>query len=306
MTMAPRVQTGVRVRVPAKVNLQLAVGAPRSDGYHALATVYQAVSLFDTVEATPAEDWELTIGGRTAAGVPQDETNLAIRAARLLGEATGTDRAVHLRITKEIPVAGGMAGGSADAAGALLACNRLWALDLSTAELASLAARLGSDIPFLVTGGTALGTGRGERVVPVLTRGTYHWVFALSGTGLSTPEVYAECDRLRGAQAVPAPEVDPRLLAALASGDPHALAGTLRNDLTRAAVSLQPRLREVLDAGEAYGALAGVVSGSGPTLAFLAADAEAAIDLAVSLAASGAADDVRKATGPVTSAFAEP
>ena len=300
MTSAPHLHTGVSVRVPAKVNLELRVGPPRPAGFHALATVYQGVSLCDTIEVFPDKEWGLAIGGRTAAGVPTDHSNLALRAARALADAAGILRPVRIRITKEIPVAGGMAGGSADAAGTLLACHRLWGLDLSPAELAQIAAELGSDIPFLLTGGTALGTGRGEQVAPTATRGTYHWVFALSPRGLSTPTVFAECDRLRGDAVISPPQPSPDLLAALSFGNAEALAQAMGNDLQPAALALQPELAATLEAGMSFGALAGSVSGSGPTLAFLARDAEAAIDLAVSLTASGAAGDIRKATGPAT------
>ena len=302
MTPVPADDSGVRVKVPAKVNLELRVGSRRADGYHGLATVYQGVSLYDIVEARPARDWSITIGGRTAAGVPADESNLAMRAARDLAAACGVGQPVALAITKEIPVAGGMAGGSADAAATLVACNRLWGLDLTLEELEPVAAGLGSDVPFLLHGGTALGAGRGEQVVPLLSRGTYHWVFALADTGLSTAAVYAECDRLRGAAPVPDPQPGIALLSALRSGDSQAVAAQLTNDLEAAAISLQPRLAEVLEAGLAFGALGGVVSGSGPTVAFLARDRESAIDLAVALTASGVAPDVRRARGPVTGA----
>ena len=302
MTPVPADDSGVRVKVPAKVNLELRVGSRRADGYHGLATVYQGVNLYDIVEARPARDWSITIGGRTAAGVPADESNLAMRAARDLAAACGVGQPVALAITKEIPVAGGMAGGSADAAATLVACNRLWGLDLTLEELEPVAAGLGSDVPFLLHGGTALGAGRGEQVVPLLSRGTYHWVFALADTGLSAAAVYAESDRLRGSAPVPDPQPGIALLSALRSGDSQAVAAQLTNDLEAAAISLQPRLAEVLEAGLAFGALGGVVSGSGPTVAFLARDRESAIDLAVALTASGVAPDVRRARGPVTGA----
>ena len=298
MASGPRLHSGIRVRVPAKVNLELRVGPPRADGYHTLATVYQAVSLYDTIEVSPDRAWGIEIGGRTSAGVPGDETNLALRAARLLATECGLERPVRIRIRKEIPVAAGMAGGSADAAGTLLACHRLWGLDLGMERLRELAAGLGSDVPFLLTGGTAVGTGRGERVAPAVSRGTYHWVFALAEDGLSTPAVYAECDRLRDGAMPTEPLASKELLAALSFGNAEALAAVLGNDLQPAALSLRPALATVLEAGISFGALAGIVSGSGPTLAFLARDAEAAIDLAVSLAASGTAGDVRQATRP--------
>ncbi|NHA67592.1 4-(cytidine 5'-diphospho)-2-C-methyl-D-erythritol kinase [Phycicoccus flavus] len=298
MTAAPLEPGPVTVRVPAKVNLELVVGPRREDGYHALATVYQAVSLYDDVTVAPADEWGVSVSGPLAAGVPTDGRNLALVAAHLLAERHDGDPA-HVSIRKGIPVAGGMAGGSADAAATVVALDHLWALGLDRDELESLAAEVGSDVPFLVGGGTAMGSGRGELLAPVLARGTYHWVFALTDEGLSTPEVYAECDRLREGTDVPEPVCTPALMAALRSGDPHELAAQLTNDLEAAAVSLRPALGETLASGMEYGALGGIVSGSGPTVAFLVEDNEAGIDLAVALTASGVVRDVRRASGPV-------
>jgi 4-diphosphocytidyl-2-C-methyl-D-erythritol kinase len=298
MTSAALVPPQVTVRVPGKVNLELMVGPPREDGYHPLSTIFHAVSLFDEVTVATADEWGVGVSGPQSLGVPVDESNLALRAARLLAEVGRVAEPVHVSIRKDIPVAGGMAGGSADAAAALVACDRLWSLALPRTELEHLAAELGSDVPFLLSGGTAMGSGRGEVLAPVLARGSYHWVFALSEGGLSTPAVYAECDRLRGDRPVPSPSPSPEMMTALRSGDARALGEALSNDLQAAAISLMPALGEVLDAGLEFGALGGVVSGSGPTVAFLAEDNEAAIDLAVSLTASGAVQDVRRATGP--------
>ena len=299
MTSAALPPAAVTVRVPAKVNLELLVGPPRPDGYHPLSTVYHAVSLYDEVTVTPAPDWGLTVTGPRSLGEPTDDSNLALRAARELAESAGLrDDPVHVVIRKDIPVAGGMAGGSADAAAALVACDALWGLAMTRPELEAVAATLGSDVPFLLSGGTAMGSGRGEVLAPVLARGTFHWVLALSEGGLSTPAVYAECDRLRGDTPVSDPTPSPEMMTALRSGDPRALAEALQNDLQPAAVSLLPALGDVLDAGMEFGALGGIVSGSGPTVAFLAGSHEAALDLAVSLTASGAVQDVRRATGP--------
>jgi 4-diphosphocytidyl-2-C-methyl-D-erythritol kinase len=286
------------VRVPAKVNLELLVGPPREDGYHNLATVFHAVSMFDEVTVSYADDWGLAVAGPRAEGVPTDGSNLAARAAQLLARAGGVDEPVHIRIRKDIPVAGGMAGGSADAAATLVACDHLWGLGMSREALEEVAADLGSDVPFLLTGGTAMATGRGEVLAPVLARGTYHWVFALSDGGLSTPEVYAECDRMRSGRTVAEPQPSPEMMQALRSGDARLLGEALANDLQPAAISLRPELGDILEAGMEFGALGGVVSGSGPTIAFIAEDNEAALDLAVSLTASGTVSDVRRATGP--------
>lgn len=292
------------VRVPAKVNLQLSVGAPRPDGYHELATVFQAVSLYDEIVARPSETpgIVLTISGEGQGVLPLDAGNLAYRAAALLASHAGIEPALTLHISKSIPLAGGMAGGSADAAGTLLACDSLWRLATPREQLAGLAAELGSDVPFALHGGIAIGIGRGERLTPVLARGPFHWVFALADGGLSTPAVYAECDRLRGGRKVPDPYVSDMIMQAVRAGDAMLLGKALYNDLQPAALSLRPALRQVLDVGEDYGALGGIVSGSGPTCAFVARDEEHALDIAVALTASGVCRTVRRAVGPVVGA----
>lgn len=304
MTSAMLTSPSVTVRAPAKVNLELRVGPPRRDGFHPLATVYQAVSLFDEVTVRAGDDWSIEITGSRSLGVPADETNLALRAARLLAEHHDVDEPVEIIVHKEIPVAGGMAGGSADAAAALVACDWMWGLNLGKEELAAVAAELGSDVPFLLFGGTALGTGRGEIITPVLTRGTYHWVFAPSDVGLSTPDVYRQFDEHNEAVGFTPrePASAPALMAALMSGDPEQLAPLLTNDLEGPAIDLRPELEEIIVEGRQLGALAGIVSGSGPTVAFLAADHESAIDLAVGLTATGVVTDTYRATGPVPGA----
>ncbi len=289
----------VTARAPAKVNLELKVGSRRKDGYHDLATVYMAVGLHDEVTVVPADDWSVVATGPYADRVPTDDSNLALRAAHALADHADLDDPVSVHIHKEIPVAGGMAGGSADAAGALIACDHLWGLGLPRDDLLDTAADLGSDVPFVLAGGIAVGSGRGERLAPVLARGVYHWVLAVSDTGLSTSQVYAEYDRLRGGAPVLVPEPSAEMMTALRSGDVEALGAALSNDLSDAALSLQPDLGEVIVAGLEYGAVGGVVSGSGPTVAFLTDSSEAALDLCVSLAASGVAGEVRRARGPV-------
>ena len=300
----------VTVRVPAKVNLQLSVGPPAPDGYHDLVNVFHAVSLYDEVVATElpgAEPGIVTVavedagGGLPVDGVPLDGTNLAARAATALAEHVGVDRAVHLTLRKRIPVAAGMAGGSADGAAALVACDALWDTAVPRADLDALAAGLGADVPFALLGGTAMGLGRGDRLSPVLARGQFHWVLAFAEGGLSTPAVYRECDRLRGDDVGP-PAVNEALMAALRGGDARALGRALGNDLQAAAVSLRPQLRLTLEAGEEHGVLGAVVSGSGPTCAFLVASLEAGLDLAVGLTAMGLCRDVKRAVGPVPGA----
>ncbi len=288
--------------VPAKINLALTVGPLRPDGFHEVATVFQAVGLHDEIEVrrrSAGSGIKLTIEGEDVDGIPLDETNLAWRAADLIAIEAETEPDIHIHIRKFIPVAGGMAGGSADAAGALLACDLLWRSSLSRERLEELAAQLGSDVVFCLHGGTAVGTGRGERVTAALTRGQYHWVFALADEGLSTPAVYAECDRLRAGVAVPVPEIPEPLMEALLSGDPARVGAELGNDLQPAAVSLRPQLDLLLEIGRDYGALGSIVSGSGPTCAYLVKDEEQALDLAVSLAASGLCRTVIRASGPV-------
>jgi len=199
-------------------------------------------------------------------------------------------------------VAGGMAGGSADAAAALVACDALWQTGLSRHELLELAGELGSDVPFSLVGGTALGTGRGEVLTPVLARGRFEWVVAVADGGLSTPAVYAECDRLRGDAAVREPRVSDALMAALRAGDADALGAALHNDLQDAACSLRPELLQTLETGAQAGALGGLVSGSGPSVVFLARGKEHAIDIAVALSATGTCRSVRRAYGPVAGA----
>ncbi|MFD5149029.1 4-(cytidine 5'-diphospho)-2-C-methyl-D-erythritol kinase [Streptomyces sp. NPDC058401] len=291
----------VTVRAPAKVNVQLAVGAARPDGFHDLANVFLAVSLYDEVTATPAAALTVTCAGPDADKVPLDRTNLVARAAEILAERAGIAPDVHLHIEKRIPVAGGMAGGSADGAAALLACDALWGLKTPAEDLLALCAELGSDVPFSLVGGAALGVGRGEILTPVAA-GTFHWVFAVADGGLSTPAVFREFDRLTAGTSVPAPQASPALLAALASGDPDALAATLANGLQPAALSLRPSLADTLAAGADAGALAALVSGSGPTTAFLVRDAESAAKVSAALAASDTCRSTHLATGPAPGA----
>ncbi|QJS11489.1 4-(cytidine 5'-diphospho)-2-C-methyl-D-erythritol kinase [Streptomyces argyrophyllae] len=292
----------VTVRVPAKVNVQLAVGAARPDGFHDLANVFLAVGLYDEVTVTPADELRITCEGPDAAQVPLDRTNLAARAAIALAARRGIEPNVHIHIAKDIPVAGGMAGGSADGAGALLACDRLWGTGASRAELLAICAELGSDVPFSLVGGVALGVGRGERLTALEAGGTFHWVFAMAGRGLSTPAVFREFDRLAEGREIPEPVASAELVAALAKGDAEALAASVSNDLQPAALSLFPELADTLAAGRGAGALAALVSGSGPTTAFLARDAGSAEKVAEALRASGTCRSVRVAAGPVAGA----
>jgi 4-diphosphocytidyl-2-C-methyl-D-erythritol kinase len=295
----------VTVRVPAKVNLHLGVGPLRPDGKHQLHTIYQAVSLYDEVSVEAADTDELTVEvlGEHATDVPVGDDNLAVQAVRAVAALAGVPPRVRLTLRKGIPVGGGLAGGSADAAAALVAADALWGCGFQRSVLEGLAAGLGSDVAFLLHGGTALGTGHGEIVSPVLSRGEWHWVLAVAETGLSTPTVYAELDRLRGADdAGTDEEVADGVLAALRSGDVVALGKALRNDLQSPALQLRPNLARVLDAGRELGAAGGIVSGSGPTVALLAPSAGDAIRIASSLAGYDVCRTVRRAVGPAPGA----
>ena len=311
-TASEWVPTGsVTVRVPGKVNLYLAVGECRDDGYHELTTIFHAVSLLDEVTVRNADVLSLDMSGEGVESLPTDERNLAWRAAELMAEHVGRSPDVAITVEKSIPVAGGMAGGSADAAAVLVGMNTLWELGVPRRDLHALAAQLGSDVPFALHGGTALGTGRGEELATVLARNTFHWVLAFAAGGLSTPAVFTELDRLRETadsnRAEPPRLDDPEpVLAALASGDPTQLAPLLGNDLQPAAVSLDPGLRRTLRAGAEAGALAGIVSGSGPTCAFLCASAASAVDVGAQLAGAGVCRTVRVASGPVHGARVVP
>ena len=294
------------VRVPGKVNLYLGVGDRRADGYHELTTVFHAVSLADDITVRAADILSLRVHGEGADEVPTDARNLAWQAAELMAERVGRAPDVEITIDKSIPVAGGMAGGSADAAAVLVGINALWELGVPRRDLHAIAARLGSDVPFALHGGTALGTGRGEELTTVLARNTFHWVLAFGAGGLSTAAVYAEIDRLRAAGQPPQLTDPEPLLTALSSGDPHKLAPLLGNDLQPASLSLEPNLRRTLRAGTEAGALAGIVSGSGPTCAFLCASAEAAVQVSAELAGAGVCRTVRVASGPVHGARVVP
>lgn len=284
----------VHVRAPGKINVYLGVGGRHEDGYHALATVFQAVSLYEDVIATAADDFSLTVSGvMDPESVPVDDRNLAMRAAKTLAAATGFGGGVHLELRKSVPVAGGMGGGSADAAAALVACDALWGTGLSTQRLHELAARLGADVPFALHGGTAVGTGRGDQLNPALARGRFDWVLVTSDEGLSTPAIYERLDAHRaesGALADDPPlslDVPIPVLQALRAGDPHSLAASMFNDLEAPALLERPALDDIISAGLEAGALSGIVSGSGPTIAFLCEDTDSARYVESELHAAG-------------------
>ncbi|ALE05139.1 4-diphosphocytidyl-2C-methyl-D-erythritol kinase [Arthrobacter sp. ERGS1:01] len=289
----------VRVKAPGKINVSFRVGPLREDGYHSVASTYLAVSLYEEVSATakpgtPPDDVTISVSANSTlspeqlAGIPLDGTNLAVRAARLVADISENACGVHLEITKHVPIAGGMGGGSADAAAALVAADALWHTGLSREELSILGSELGADVPFALLGGAAVGLGIGDKLTAALAPEPLHWVLLQSEFGLSTPVVFGALDAQRAGNEPAAPRhVDPHILAALRAGDPRGLAPFLANDLQEPAVSLAPGLAKLLAAGLERGALAAMVSGSGPTIALLAEDAEHAQFLAESLSAAG-------------------
>jgi 4-diphosphocytidyl-2-C-methyl-D-erythritol kinase len=295
-------RTRVTVRVPAKVNLHLSVGPVRKDGFHELVTVYQAVSLYDEVTVEPADKISLRVTGEGADELPLDDDNLAIRAVRAVAALLGRSPDVAISVSKGIPVAAGLAGGSADAAAALVAADALWGGGLDRVTMEGLAAGVGSDVAFLLRGGSALGTGRGEVISPVLGTGEYHWVLAVADVGMSTPSVYTELDRMRDAGPTPRAGDPDGVLTALRAGDVVALGTVLTNDLQAATLKLRPQLRQVLDAGRELAAAGTLVSGSGPTVAMLARSADESVRIASALSGLGVCRTVRRAQGPVTGA----
>lgn len=289
----------IAVRVPAKVNVYLGVGPLESNGFHGLSTVFQSLSVYDEVTLEKADSFSIVPQGDWKEFIPKDSSNLAARAVQLVADAIKVSPDVTLTINKSIPVAAGLAGGSADAAAALVAADALWGQSLDRDTLEDMANELGSDVAFMLHGGCALGTGRGNILSPVMTRGSFHWVLATFKEGLSTPAVYSKLDELRGEHFDQAPEVTRELLAALAQGDAVALGKHLHNDLQPAAIALKPLLGKVLEFGLEQGALGAIVSGSGPTCAFLVHDEGSAIDLVVKLLGSGMVDGALHAHGPV-------
>jgi 4-diphosphocytidyl-2-C-methyl-D-erythritol kinase len=284
--------------------LHLGVGPLRPDGFHELNTVYHAIGIFDELTARPGDTLTLTMEGEGAGELALDETNLIIRAARALAAHARVPAYARLHLRKAIPLAGGLAGGSADAAATLIACDTLWGTGIPRDELSDIGARLGSDVPFLLHGGTALGTGRGEAVSPILARPTtWHWVAAIADGGLATPDVYRELDRLRAGHLAPPALAGPDvLMSAMRQRDPEVLGAALANDLQAAALTLRPELADVLKAGYAAGAVAGIVSGSGPTCVFLATDSAHAESVALGLTRAGVCREARTARGPMPGA----
>jgi 4-diphosphocytidyl-2-C-methyl-D-erythritol kinase len=295
----------ITVRAPAKVNLVLIVGRPRDDGFHPLNTVYQAISLYDDVRVSDAEGWSVSvqpIGEVDVSVVPLDESNIALRAGRALVAHHGLDLAADIQIHKGIPVAGGLAGGSADAAATLVALDRLWDLRTTDEDLLAIAGDLGSDVPFALIGGSAHGLGHGELVSPLPDSGSYWWVVVPCDEGLSTPAVYREFDRLRPDVEESAHQTDPTaLISALGDGDDEGLAAAMRNDLEDAALALRPELAERMAEVQAHCVRKVMLSGSGPTILGASGSQEEALECRAALLDAGF-EVVHVATGPVAGA----
>jgi len=310
----------VRVHAPGRLAVFLRVGAVRPGGGHEVAGAYQAVSLRDEVHAAADDEFLVSfVGGDVpVVDAPTDEGNLALQAARLLARRLGHSGGVRLEIVKNLPVGGGLGGAAADAAAALVACDALWEAGLGRDQLMELAGELGADrygadrfdtdddalasvdpgtarmraaVRFALAGGTAVGTGREAVLSPALSQGRFHWVLVVREPGMESAEVYRELDRHRERHrrelppAASAPEVEAGVLQALRAGEPAMLAEVLQNDLQAPALMMAPELADVIELGERNGALAGVIGGTGPTVAFLAEDRDAAIALQIALSA---------------------
>ena len=287
--MSPDTAATISVRAPGKVNLALHVGSPDITGFHPLLTAFQAVDLWDAVTVSPAEAMSIEIAATfDVSSIPLDSSNLVWRAHDLLRGHIGDISPAAIAIDKTIPVSGGMAGGSADAAAAVIALAELFALSPDTAQLRDLARALGSDVAFTLVGGSAVGRGRGDVLEPFRINSPLSLVIVSSDATLSTPEVYRRLDELRGDDKVSLPDsLSPEFVTAWRDGDALALAPNLHNDLQAAALSMMPTLQSVLEDTMTAGAFASMVSGSGPTVIGLASGPEHASDISGRLVEKG-------------------
>jgi 4-diphosphocytidyl-2-C-methyl-D-erythritol kinase len=289
---------------PAKINLALRVGRRRADGYHPLKTLFHAIDLTDRVTVRAATRNGVSVSGVDASEVPADSSNLASQAAELMRRFTGRRDAVRIRIKKAIPMAGGLAGGSADAAAALVGINQLWSLGLSHRKLTELGAVLGSDVPFALHGANAIGHGRGEALTAMPSTGQLHWAIVTSREGISTPEVFARFDAMIERSPLEAPPPIPTgLIDAVRRGDVATVGHHLINDLQGAILALRPELADVMAAAKSVGALGAIISGSGPSVACLAESAAGAAQLAADLTEIYPDNPVLVATGPASGAM---
>lgn len=289
----------VTATAPAKINLALYVGSPDISGFHPLLSAFQAINLFDSITVHPAAQMNITCRAPfNTSSVPLDETNIVWKAHALISAHSASGGPVRIDIDKTIPVAGGMAGGSADGAASLIALNELWQAGCPVETLFELARQLGSDVPFSLVGGAAIGRGRGDVLQPFATDRPLHVVVVTSGIQLSTPLVYATLDAMRGEQKVAVPDALPdEFLTAWRLADAHALAPLLHNDLEPVALSLEPSLGAVMEAVSAAGALRALVSGSGPTVVGLAESEAHAVAVAQALTTQGFGVTVTQSTG---------
>jgi len=287
--VSPETPGTISVRAPGKVNLALYVGSPDITGFHPLLTAFQAVDLWDCVTVSSADAMSIDISAAfDVSTIPLDSSNLVWRAHDLLREHVEEIPSAAITIDKTIPVSGGMAGGSADAAAAVIALAELFALSPDSARLRDLARALGSDVPFTLVGGAAVGRGRGDVLEPFRINSPLSLVIVSSDATLSTPEVYRRLDELRGDDKASLPDsLSAEFMTAWRDGDAHALAPHLHNDLQAAAVSMMPALHSVLEDTMTAGALASMVSGSGPTVMGLASNPEHASDIAGRLVEQG-------------------
>jgi len=283
---------------PGKINIFFKVGSLQDDGYHEVLSIYQALDLREIVKVSSSATWRVAVSGSLSeeqiASVPTGQDNLVVRAAKAIASLAKISNPPELsfEITKNVPVAGGMGGGSADAAAAMLAVDALWGTKLDQEELMTAASNFGADIPFSILGGTAVGVGRGDQLSPLDGVRKLHWVLVPMNAGLSTPKVYAKLDEMRVSQGqdprqIDSPKSPQELIDALKLGDAHAVAKHLHNDLQDAAVALMPELAKTIATGLAAGALAAMVSGSGPTVVMLAESETAAESIANRLALEG-------------------
>lgn len=250
----------MEVNAYAKINLTLGIEGIRQDGYHQVEMIMQAVELHDSLafEDAPAG---ISIESDSPE-IPPGPENLVYRAASLLQEYTGCGRGVRIKLTKKIPVAAGLAGGSTDAAAALRALNSLWDLNLPEGDLYKLGERLGADVPFCLMGGTALARGKGELLTPVAGAQGLGVVLVKPSFGVSTARVYRMYDLLP-----PGPQPDTgAMISALGRGDLHAIGSLLHNSLERVTAGLHPEIKQIKQGLREAGAAGALMSGSGPTV----------------------------------------
>lgn len=251
----------ITVKANAKINLFLEVGEIRPDRRHNVETIMQKVSLCDELFIEKCDSIRL----ETDKGLPTDRGNLAYRAAELFFESSGINEGAFIRIKKNIPIAAGLAGGSADAAAALKGLNKLYDAPFTQEKLLELGGKLGSDVPFCISEGAKIATGAGEILSPCPSLKNCHIVIAKAGEGMSTPEAYGMIDEMR--KNSPSKRRTPdRLLSALTANDLDGICGEIYNIFERVVVPVRPRVREIKETLIGNGACGAMMSGSGPSV----------------------------------------